>query len=415
MPSWMLYVLRLALLGASLLLTALTVELALRLVQPPDPLPDSVSFVRHDPLLGWEKQPGANGRRVTDEYTSYERINGQGLRGPERELAKPPGAARALVLGDSFVEGYQVDEDVVFTHQLEGQLNGQSAIEWEVINGGTVGYSTDQALLFFRESGRLFDPDVTVLVFFLNDVWFNSLSIINVTGEKEPTHKPLFEVSSGRLELTAVPVPKRPEPSGPAAARRPGIVHWLKLNSRIFGLLRGAIKSSSTLHSIAIRLGLAARPQYGPLSSGRPVPVPDVYRVWEVSPLPAVDLAWQLTEAIIVNLRDEVEREGGKFMLFYAPAIVEVVDEFWEDTRRKYDLTDDDWSKDVPRERIYDIAARNGLKLIDPLEPMRESHDAGRTPYFVTDRHWNETGHGIVTGIIANEVLRSSGSSDFVR
>jgi len=410
----MVYVLRLVLLGASVLVTVLIVEFGLRLVQPATPVPDPVSFVRHDPLLGWEKQPGANGRRVTDEYSSYVRINGQGLRGPERELAKPPGVSRVLVVGDSFVEGYQVDEEVLFTHQLEGQLNARSAVEWEVINGGTVGYSTDQALLFFRESGRLFEPDVTVLVFFLNDVWFNSLSSIDVTGENEPTRKPLFKVNADDLELTSVPVPKRAEPAGPAPTGRPKLKQWLKENSRVFGLLRNSIKSSSLLHSIAIRLGLAARPQYGPLSSDRPVPVPDVYRVWEVDALPEVESAWQLTEAIVVTLRDEVEREGGKFVLLYAPAIVEVVDDFWEDTRRKYDLAEDQWSQAVPRKRIHDMASRNGLLLIDPLDALRESHSAGRMPYFVTDRHWNETGHGIVAGTIEKELLRLSGSIEVV-
>ena len=415
MPNWKLYLFRLILLGTSLLLTALVVEFGLRLIRPSDPIGDSVSFIRHDPNLGWEKQPGAEGRRVTDEYTSFERINAQGQRGPERTHEKPPGTSRVLVLGDSFVEGYQVEEDEVFTHLLEGELNAESESKWEVINGGTIGYSTDQSLLFFRESGRLFEPDVTILVFFLNDVWFNSVSDAAISGANQPIPKPLFELSSGRLELTAVPVP---DPAGyevGAPKRRRGTIGWLKAHSRIFALLKNAIRSSALLHALAIDLGLAGRPQYGQLSIDTPIPVPDVYRVWEVNAHPEMESAWQLTETLMLDLRDDVERQGGEFVLFYAPSIVEVVEEFWLDTRRKYGLADDEWDRDLPRTKIHDIAARNDLSLIDPLEAMRVSYNAGSPPYFENDRHWNETGHVIVAGAMVERVLRLPGSSGVER
>ena len=55
-----------------------------------------------------------------------------------------------------------VDDAHTVTARLEADL-GARGCQAEVINGGTVGYSTDQEYLFFRDEGRKYAPDVVIL------------------------------------------------------------------------------------------------------------------------------------------------------------------------------------------------------------------------------------------------------------
>ena len=164
---------RLLLLGFSSLFALLVAELAVRLVFPPLTVagPSPQLLCEHDPLLGWRKRPGASGWMTHPEYRIFEKINAHGLRGPLVEYKK--GAAkRVLILGDSFIEGYTSSEEELVTTMLSNQLN--EAGNFEVINGGTGGYSTDQEYLFFKEQGIRYQPDVTVLAYFGNDLMANT-------------------------------------------------------------------------------------------------------------------------------------------------------------------------------------------------------------------------------------------------
>ena len=400
----------LALASASVLFVLCTAEAGLRIVTPPRPVADDVSFSQHHEILGWEKVPGVAGQRVTDEYVIREEINARGLRGPERPYEKAAGTRRVLALGDSFVEAYQVDEADLFTTLLEERLRAEAGLPpVEVINAGTTGYSTDQELLFFRHEGVRYQPDLTLLFFFLNDIWFNAATEIEIADEPEPARKPAFaRGEDGALELLGVPVPPRAEipPPRPATGLE-AVKEGLRENSQLYNFATDRIKNSTALYSLAVRLGLARRPQFGALSSGdEALPVPDVYRVWQRALLPEVERAWQITEAVLVALRDEAAQAGSAFAVFYVPAIVEVDDALWADTRRKYGLEAGAWSPAAPRERLHEICGRHGIPLLDPTQRFRAEAEAGRLPYFLTDRHWNASGHRVVSEVLAAAVER---------
>src|SRR5512138_156188 len=110
--------------------------------------------VRFHPLLGWEKVPGHVHRSERDGVSVQFRYNSHGLRSPERAYERPAGTRRVLVLGDSFAEGFFVDEDGTVAAQLEHGLNADGHGPCEAINAGTAAYSTDQEYLFYREEGR---------------------------------------------------------------------------------------------------------------------------------------------------------------------------------------------------------------------------------------------------------------------
>src|SRR5437899_3035923 len=108
-------------------------------------VPQPAGFWRHDPRLGWHHTAGSEG--VFDRspvFRTRVRINDKGLRGRDYPYERVAGRRRILVLGDSFVFGYGVEQEEIFTTVLEGLLPAT-----EVINAGVSGYGTDQELLWF--------------------------------------------------------------------------------------------------------------------------------------------------------------------------------------------------------------------------------------------------------------------------
>ncbi len=167
------------LVSVSLLLPLVVFELTVRMLGPIIPGDYSTgTFLTTHPAYGRFHVPGFDGWVKTTEFTSRVTINSRGLRGPERPYAKPPGVHRVLVLGDSFVEAAQVADDNSLTGLLEDRLNAVGGERYEVLNAGVGGWGTGQQLLFLREEGYRYNPDLVIVVLYLgNDVYDNSWAL----------------------------------------------------------------------------------------------------------------------------------------------------------------------------------------------------------------------------------------------
>ena len=166
-------------------------------------------YTAYDPLLGWHKVPGARVTYRRREYQVEVVVNSRGLRDPERAYDPPPGSLRVLALGDSFLEGYTVPLEQTVTQVLESDLAG-AGCRAEVINAGTLAYSTDQEYLFYTSEGRRYHPRLVLLFFYYNDILFNDRAAY--FGRP----KPVFDVGDEGLRLRRQVVKQRAaEPAVP--------------------------------------------------------------------------------------------------------------------------------------------------------------------------------------------------------
>src|SRR4029077_10465501 len=100
--------------------------------------------------------------------STHLRINSLGFRGPD-PVPKRPGVSRVLVLGDSFVSAFNMEEKDTFVSVLESLLRNSHVPDVEVINAGTPGYGTWHEVQSLRDLSGVVQPDLGVLCVYLGN------------------------------------------------------------------------------------------------------------------------------------------------------------------------------------------------------------------------------------------------------
>lgn len=162
----------LAVLLVSLGIALLVAEMAFRAINS-DEIFMMPRYVTDADYAGYQIRrnvPNAEYTHTTPDGSWAYFINSRGLR-DTREFAydKPDGVLRILTLGDSFTLGFEVGQEQTYAAVLERDLE-RHGINAEVINAGVSGFSNAEALVYLREEGLRYQPDVVVLGFFVNDL-----------------------------------------------------------------------------------------------------------------------------------------------------------------------------------------------------------------------------------------------------
>ncbi len=159
-------------------------------------------LIVYDSRLGWKLQSGWTGSHVHEDFSARYTVDARGFRSTGQPSR--PGRTPVLVLGDSFTFAVGVSDADTFCGVLDRIYDNIN-----VVNGGIIGYSTDQEVLFLEEYRRIRKTAGTVLVTFLsNDLIDNALAYPLQAVQA----KPYFKVQSGRLVLEHVPVPRTTKP-----------------------------------------------------------------------------------------------------------------------------------------------------------------------------------------------------------
>lgn len=376
---------RFGLLAFGLLIGLGTVEVALRLLAPyltvVNSLTSIATFQTYHPIYGFFHRPGASGWIETPEFTSHVSFNSRGLRDREIELPKPPGHYRVIVLGDSFVEGAQVPIEATVSRQLEPLLASASpGRQVETVNAGNAGFGTAQELLFLEHEGAVYQPDVVVLVFFVdNDLPDNGYRVAR-ERDLDATRRPFFVPDgNGDVELR----PGLAPPTDRMEVVRPYLRRLVSYN---------LIENFLLWHE-------AREQEQAQIGKNRPTYLPEPPREWEE--------AWWVTEQILGRVRQTASSLGSELVVVAAPSFYQVDDDAWhgliDNTRDR-----NRYRQDAPNRRLAEIAARQQLRFLDLLPAMRQAQTSGGNLYLPADGHWTSEGHAFAARQIA-EYLASTG------
>jgi GDSL-like lipase/acylhydrolase family protein len=299
-------------------------------------------FTVFDPDLGWRLAPSRETTFKGSHFSVRVRQNAEGLRDRHYTYAREPGRGRILVLGDSVVWCWGVEQDDCFTERLERQLS-----DTDVINAGVPAYSTAQEMLFYEREARRYRPDLVVLVVVPNDPFENTSG-----------WGPRFRLDGDRLVATNLPL----------ARRKARASEWLQEHSRLFAQASYAVA--------VVRLWLryhganadAPEEQGDAVATGAPT---TVTAGAAPSPPPA-GKSWAVTEALLGRLAQDVAGDGARFALVLEAMPASMT------------------------ERLQRFAAARGIPCLDLGPPLAAAERRGERMRLIGDPHLSAAGQQVL-------------------
>lgn len=404
---------RLALLVVGVLLPLLMLEIGVRIIGlAPPPAPNPAIWEPH-PLFGWWHIPYSGGIFHSDynEFESEVRINARGLRDREIGYDNPDGAFRVLNLADSFGEALQVNLDQTYYKQLESMLTGSLDRPVEVINAGVGGWGTDQEAIFYLAEGFRYQPDVVLLSFFMRNDAVNNYGPLEIARNGGLKEKQFFSLSL-QGKLIAPPVQDTPPPpAAPASASdeaQPPLLGLADVLWRYSALYRFIMPYLRDIPAVVQALGpsgiLGGEAVIRANHPATPIP----FFVYQNPPDADFEAAWQLTEAIIAGLRDEVSQRGAKLVVVLISAPEQVYPAEWDKiVAANPAMQSGGWDLEAPNRRLTQFLAAEGIPYLDLLPVFRQAAAQPETPplHLRHDQHWTTAGHRLAAETIAQWLL----------
>lgn len=389
---------RIALVTAGLLVGLGVVELSLRFLH----FTDRSVFYVYDRERAIALRPFAEGWWL-EEGGNYQRINSQGLHDREHQFNKPAGTLRIAVLGDSYAEALQVPITDAFWAVAESRLQrcpNLAGRQVELINFGVSGYGTAQELITLRSKVWAYSPDMVLLAFTTGNDFQDNYERLS----SDPM-RPYFVFRDGSLVQDRSALAAREaswtfrvldSPAGRALVA-------LKSHLRILQLVNSVIRTTRNSQARSARnLFQIERNQLQP----RPTPEPGTSRMMYKEPVNEDwKEAWRVTEALISQMRDEVNRRGARFSVVTLSGAVQV-------SPQKADTEAEAASlgvKDLlyPERRIRSFGEANDipvLNLAPELQQYAQNHNVYLHGFGKTQGtgHWNQAGHRVAGELVAD-------------
>ncbi len=320
---------------------------------------------------------------ITDEFHVLVKMNNFGLHAPVYSVEKPANTFRVLVVGDSFPQGIQVKLEETFPYLLQQQLGQIDGRQVEVINLSVDSIGTDRELLMYAYLGWQFQPDLVLLsVYPGNDIQDNQIDL-EALRYSYRLNRPFFTLNDGALKLHNS-VQLAPD---------------LFPDSAVFQWLSGVqvAQLPSPQEDLPARPKVIDRQPYTleyPVEWGIYLPE-DKY--WKD--------AWALTEALLLQFRDEVRLSGVPFVTVIIPDRRAVHDTDWTLLLTEYgkilpDLYQADPTAPGSRlERFLTGHSIPTLNLTTTLHDWAQAHSDTRL-YYPYDGHFTPDGHAVTAQAI---------------
>ena len=383
-------------LAIGLVFGLLLVEIGLRIVGYSSP-----EFYAADESRSYALIPGMKGT-YSKEGRSFVAINGDGFRDVEHTVDKPPGTYRIAVVGDSYVEAFQVEQNESFTNFVRDEVTkcgGAGGKQVEMLSFGVSGYSTAQELITIREKVWKYSPDIVMLVMTTN----NDITDNSPYFKKTPI--PYF-TADGVLDegfrQDKVFLARN------STVSRLGI--WLKNHIRVVQ----AVGAISTSIKYKYQSWKNQKPEGEPPPGGppvaRPIAAPDIGVDNQIYRNPSDDNwknAWSVTEAIIVQMNKDVTDKGAKFVVVTGSNGVQVLPDVLHRTSYAKYIGVDDLM--YPDRRIAEFCSTRSIPVMT-LAPLLGEYSARKNIFLhgfegnIGYGHWNQRGHKIAGETIGKKL-----------
>jgi len=327
-------------------------------------------FYQYDPDLGFRVRPHAPSfdGTLTNQF---------GFNDVDYPLQKTTGVFRILVIGDSF--SWAGGREGNYTAVLERMLANRGPRKIEVINAGYPGTHTGEQLALLRKFGLQYDPDLTVLSFFVGNDFVDA-----DPDRKRIIVNGIYLDISRRHDYKLLNRPIIPKSR---------IWLFLKQKYQIWAETRKA-KAEATAKSpgafteetyLAIE---RARLEFFNVSHSRP------------SHLQAnVDYIF----GSIAEMDELLKSRNIKLVVAILPDEFQVNQQLFRDIIDRYKLEPQDYDLKFAQNLLKGFLESRGIPYVDFLDQFQA---AGKTQtlYAVRDSHWNAAGNQLAARILFEDL-----------
>jgi hypothetical protein len=339
---------------------------------------------RYVPGKGITYLPGAYYRH-TKEGFSEGYINSHGFRDYERTYNKPANSFRILVLGDSYVEALQVPLEDAFPALLERKLDESSTeTTFEVLNLGQSGFGTADAYMRYLNFGIHYSPDLVLLAFLTgNDIRDNSKFL----SQGSLAYYFAYD-ETGRLQLDQSMFEEYDK--GQTFSRQ--LFQYIKRRSYLASLI------SERLYLLKLELRersfVSRLAELGQSGSQPRLDVFSPLNIYLSNPGDRWNEAFAVTKGLLRQFRDDVEGNGGRFVLVTLSNAEQVHPEVQAKLTKDFGIAFD---FERPDRIMAEFAEKEQITHLQLMPLFRDHHL--RTGNYLhgfggsTGGHWNENGH----------------------
>ena len=346
------------LIGLGIFFGILIIEICLRLF-----LSETTLKFYDNPIFGNALVPNQKGIFVseTKEYLSAVEVNSQGWPDIEHNFNKPEDVYRILILGDSFVENFQVPFEKRFFRQLQDKLGNK----FEIIAIGRGNTGTAQQYLMLREYGLKYQPDLVIQMFLTaNDVKNSSPALQN-----DP-YLPYFEIDTNN-NLKEIP-------------------HFKRSDRKLSSLKETLKKFEITKIILSLRQKYLEK-NASTLAGGYPID----YHIYDSSYSSEYQKAWEITKKLILETKKITEESGAKYIFVTLANNEQVSSRVQEEIFKKYPKMKNaspDFEK--PDKILKNYCQEQNIDCFFMLPYFRDyiKNNPNEATHFFYDGHWNQTG-----------------------
>ncbi|MCH8904221.1 MAG: SGNH/GDSL hydrolase family protein [Bacteroidetes bacterium] len=285
---------------------------------------------------------------------------------------------KIAVLGDSYMEAEQVSEGDN-TAAIMQKLIGK-----EVMNAGIKHAGTVTQYLIYQKFLKPLKPDLVILFFYgVNDISENSCQL-KFSGYQN-NELPCAELVDGGYRIH--------NDFSRASLTNTGLGIFLKRYSMTYRVIK------RLQNDLRIRLKDSDE-EYGLFYQGY---VPGYSDEWAD--------AWKITELVLLDMKAEIEADGGQFIIVPIPDHLTISEYFIDRLKKIKGLENVPEYLDpyYPFKRINGIIEGHDILSVDPGPFFRNFQKANRMPYpyfyYHCDTHWNPIGHFLVANLVSQYIV----------
>lgn len=366
---------RLAFLFGSFLISIVLLEILLRVTHL---FGADTLVTERDPFIGYRYIPGHEyySARENDHLITG-RFNRYGWRDREWTLKKPSGVYRAAILGDSFVESFQVESDRTFLNLTADRMREVSPIPVELMNFGRSGFTQSEEYLVLQRSAARFKPDMVALFFFPE----NDIADISPKTTTD-SMRPYYLLSpTGKLSL---------DTSFRQTSKYRGhpVTLFLERNSVLAGFLHEKLESARERYFKRV----GRDPRYGDGFDRNTHKLEGYITLCTAHPDPQYVSNYKVNKALIKAMSDYCHERGMRFVLVCVDT-----ESYLPSMQNRLTAADATYNPNFYEDDLGRFAHSLGDDFLGLQRPFREEYvRTGKPLHWGRWGHWNYRGHQLV-------------------